>query len=93
MLFWAVRSSCGGRLGWEVFRPKLARGRGAEAVTPCRSPLASFARIDGLWGLPEHLASENSRVRSRWVKLSNRGSSFPRLKDDLPLSGEPPVRS
>lgn len=24
---------------------------------------------------------------------SNRGASFPRLKDDLPLSGEPPVRS
>lgn len=34
MLFWAVRSSCGGRLGWGVFRPKLGRGRGQKGACP-----------------------------------------------------------
>jgi hypothetical protein len=93
MLFWAVRSSCGGRLGWEVFRPKLARVRGRSCVS-----LGSF-----LVGLAIARPSPGLRAWHRRIvasgrggrvgELSNRGTSFPRLKEGLPLSGEPPVRS
>lgn len=62
MLFWAVRSSCGGRLGWGVFRPKLGRGRGQRGAEGCVS-VGWHRRIHG-------------RVWSRWAGSRIGGPHF-----------------
>lgn len=69
--------------------PEISQSTGQKLRLPDPRELRNRLAVGS-----EGLASENSRVCPSWVsELSNRGTSFPRLKDDLPLSGEPPVRS